>query len=89
MTKGLEAISGEYHGRIIILGRAESGENVVAYAVTGRSPSSRARKFELEGEAIKTAPTNLQDLNTGNPALLIYPAIKKLELRELEHILYS
>jgi IMP cyclohydrolase len=75
MTKGLEAISGEYHGGIIILGRAESGENVVAYAVTSRSPSSRARKFELEGEAIKTAPTNLQDLNTGNPALLIYPAI--------------
>lgn len=75
MTEGLEALSGEYHGRIIILGRAESGKNVIAYAVTGRSSPSRARKFELDAGAIKTAPTNPDDLKKGNPALLIYPAI--------------
>jgi len=49
MTKGLEKlIEKDYPGRVIIIGAEKTGKNVVVlYAITGRSPSSQARKIEF------------------------------------------
>jgi IMP cyclohydrolase len=65
-----------YPGRLIIIGKDESGKNdVVVYAITGRSPSSQARKLELEDDAIWAKPTDKELIKKGNIDLLIYPAI--------------
>ncbi len=77
MTKCLETLSArEYPGRIIIIGRDITGKNeVVIYAITGRSLSSQARKMELKDDAIWTKPTDKETLKKGNADLLVYPAI--------------
>lgn len=77
MSKGLESLSArEYPGRVIIIGRDKSGDNeVVIYVITGRSPSSQARKLELEEDAIWTKPTDEEILNKGNIDWLVYPAV--------------
>lgn len=80
MTKGLEAIANmEYPGRMIIIGRDAAGENnVVVYAITGRSASSQARKMEIDAEKnemILVKPTNEEELKKGNPDLLVYKAM--------------
>lgn len=96
---GLEFIAQrEYLGRGMLLGKTLAGKDFAAYFVTGRSESSRARKFEpveqdeeapsdasahshisnsQHNEAIRTAPTNPEALKKGNPALLIYNAVKR------------
>jgi IMP cyclohydrolase len=49
---------------------------VVAYAVTGRSPSSQARRFGIGDDGnVYTRPTDESTLAKGNPALLVYPAL--------------
>ncbi len=77
MSHPLQALKNmEYPGRVIVLGRDPADAfDVVVYAVTGRSPSSQARRLEREGPAIVTKPTDLEILKTGNPDLLVYPAI--------------
>lgn len=77
MSKGLENLSArEYPGRVIIIGRDESGKKeVVIYAITGRSPSSQARKLELEDNAIWVKPTDEETLERRRRELLLYPAI--------------
>lgn len=77
MSDSLGALANmEYPGRFIILGYDPSGEQMVAvYGITGRSPSSRARKLEFEGNAIWTKPIDEETLKKGNPELLIYPAL--------------
>jgi IMP cyclohydrolase len=77
MTKSLESLSTkEYPGRLIIIGRDITGKNeVVIYAITGRSPSSQARKMELRDDAIWAKPTDEETLKKGNIDLLVYPAI--------------
>lgn len=66
----------EYPGRIISIGKDISGRHViVAYAVTGRSPSSQARKILFDGTTAWVRPTDEQTLKQGNPDLLIYPAV--------------
>jgi IMP cyclohydrolase len=74
---GLEVIADkEYLGRMIILGQLNSGEEIVAYAVTGRSDSSRARRLLVnDNNVISTEPTDPAALKKGNPALLIYDCI--------------
>ncbi|HLC56312.1 MAG TPA: IMP cyclohydrolase [Candidatus Nanoarchaeia archaeon] len=79
---GLEALAQmEYPGRFIILGRTEDGANNVAvYGLTGRSPSSQARRLVLDtGDSeetyVKVEPTDEETLKKGNPDLLIYPAM--------------
>lgn len=76
---GLEALANmEYPGRFIIIGRDQSGDhNVVVYGITGRSPSSQARKLEFDRkeEAVLVKPTDEETLKKGNPDLLIYPAL--------------
>lgn len=77
MTQFLANLSSrEYPGRIIIIGQDKSrGNMVVIYAITGRSPSSRARKLEMEGDAIWASPTDEEVLKKGNRDLLVYPAV--------------
>ena len=65
-----------YPGRFIVLGADQTGDwDVVVYGITGRSPSSKARKLELVGDYILTRPTDPEVLKTGNPDLLVYPAL--------------
>lgn len=77
MTQGLESLSSmEYPGRVIIIGQDPKGKNmVVIYAITGRSPSSQARKLTFQGDAIWAQPTDEKTLKMGNIDLLIYPSI--------------
>ncbi len=65
-----------YPGRLLALGRDRSDEHhVVLYAITGRSPSSQARRLVEENGAVWTKPTDPEILKKGNPELLVYPAI--------------
>ncbi len=65
----------EYPGRLIALGRAASGGRaVVVYAITGRSPSSQARKLVFRDAGIWVQPTDEDVLKKGNVDLLVYPA---------------
>jgi IMP cyclohydrolase len=77
MEKGLERLEAmEYPGRIIIIGKDKPGRNVVViYAITGRSPSSQARKLVIENSAVWTKPTDETIIQKGNLDLLVYPAI--------------
>jgi IMP cyclohydrolase len=67
----------EYPGRVIILGMSEDKAIIALYAVTGRSPSSQARKFILSEDKIRifVKPTDEKLIKTGQPELLIYPAV--------------
>lgn len=76
-ASGLEVLSAlRYPGRFIIMGADPTGIfSTVAYGITGRSASSKARKLEAAAETIWTKPTDPQVLKSGNPELLIYPAV--------------
>jgi len=78
MTQGLESLSSmEYPGRVVLIGQDLSGENtVIIYAITGRSPSSQARKLELEDNSVWAKPTDEETLKEANRDLLIYPSIQ-------------
>jgi len=67
----------EYPGRVIIIGKTPQGHSVVMYAITGRSPSSQARNLiaDESKKLIYVRPTDEDILKTGNPDLLVYPAI--------------
>jgi IMP cyclohydrolase len=66
----------EYPGRLIAMGLASSGGRaVIVYAITGRSPSSQARKLVLRDSGIWVQPTDEDVLKTGNVDLLVYPAL--------------
>jgi len=65
-----------YPGRLLAIGRDRSdAHHVILYAITGRSPSSQARRLEREGNGVWTKPTDPETLKKGNPELLVYPAI--------------
>jgi phosphoribosylglycinamide formyltransferase-1 len=73
--KGLLSIM-PYPGRFIIIGGgAEADRVIVAYAITGRSPASQARRLTFEGSAVWTEPLDEETLKKGQPDLLIYRAI--------------
>jgi len=72
-SKNLAAM--EYPGRVIILGQSQAGKTVVVYAITGRSPSSRARKLEWSEDRVWVRPADEETLKKGNIDLLIYPAM--------------
>ncbi|MGD2245382.1 MAG: IMP cyclohydrolase [Candidatus Aminicenantes bacterium] len=77
MTTGLDNLSKkEYPGRVIVIGLDRYAENIiVVYAITGRSPSSQARKMVSERAQILVTPTDESLIKQGNTNLLIYPAI--------------
>lgn len=65
-----------YPGRAIIIGLDGNGDSiVVAYAITGRSPSSQARRLVFENGTIFVRPTEMNILDTEKTDLLIYPAV--------------
>ena len=71
---GLTAM--EYPGRVIIVGRNAAGtRTAVLYAITGRSPSSQARRLEVRDGGIWVRPTDEEVLKKGNVDLLVYPAV--------------
>ncbi len=66
----------EYPGRVIIIGQDPTGKNmVIIYAITGRSPSSQARKLIFQGDAVWAQPADEKALKMGNIDLLIYPCV--------------
>lgn len=75
----------EYPGRFIIMGRSkDNADKIIAvYGITGRSPSSQARKLVLEenraGFEISIEVTDEEVLSKGNPDLLVYPAIMGIQ----------
>jgi IMP cyclohydrolase len=77
MDRALAILSAmEYPGRVIVIGRDSTGSRTaVIYAVTGRSPSSQARKLEQREDGVWVGPTDEEILKKGNPDLLIYPAM--------------
>ncbi len=74
---GMEALSRmDYPGRVIILGKAPDGDiPFVVYCITGRSPSSQARRIVFEGTRAMVKPTDADVLAEGDPDLLLYAAI--------------
>jgi len=74
-TQGLLARL-EYPGRLIAMGLDSAGAKaVIVYAITGRSPSSQARKLVLRDRGIWVQPTDEDVLKKGNVDLLVYPAL--------------
>lgn len=65
----------EYPGRLIVLGRTPSSRAAAVYAITGRSPSSQARRLARRDGGIWVEPTDEAVLKTGNVDLLVYPAV--------------
>ena len=66
---------GKYPGRIIIIGRSSDDlHDIIAYGLTGRSPSSQARELEQKDSDFFVKPTS-DAINDGDPELLIYPCI--------------
>lgn len=65
----------EYPGRLIIIGAAPGGRAAIVYAITGRSPSSQARKLVHRDGGIWVQPTDEETLKTGKVDLLVYPAV--------------
>jgi IMP cyclohydrolase len=66
-----------YSGRGIIIGTTPLEQPFVAYSLTGRSPSSQARRllYNPETHVVRTDVTDPEQLAKGNPKLLIYPAV--------------
>ncbi len=66
----------EYPGRLIVIGApAGGGRAAVLYAITGRSPSSQARRLVSRDGGIWVQPTDEATLKQGNVDLLVYPAV--------------
>ena len=66
----------EYPGRLIVVGAPRrAGTVAFLYAITGRSPSSQARRLVLRDGGIWVQPTDEETLKTGRVELLVYPAV--------------
>lgn len=66
----------EYPGRLIVIGAPEKGAKAaIVYAITGRSPSSQARKLVRRDGGVWVEPTDEGTLKKGNVDLLVYPAV--------------
>ena len=63
-----------YPGRFLAIGR-DADAYVILYGATGRSPSSLARTYVQEGNAIYARGIDDTVRREGNPELLEYPAI--------------
>jgi IMP cyclohydrolase len=78
MVEALENLAKmEYPGRVIIIGCSPEKDTIILYAITGRSPSSQARRLEIEEDYGKVIvkPTDKEILKKGMPDLLVYPAL--------------
>lgn len=77
MSNNLENLSREYIGRGIVIGQTNEEISFVAYILTGRSESSKARILRLDDRCgvVYTEPTDRKILEKGSQVLLLYPAI--------------
>ncbi|MBC8495412.1 hypothetical protein H8D36_04625 [archaeon] len=79
MADDLSALAVTYSGRSLIVGMTPDENPFMGYALTGRSPPSQARRLGPKSDdgmlMIRTRVTNEQELQEGNPLLLIYPAL--------------
>jgi IMP cyclohydrolase len=77
LREGLENLARrDYPGRVIVIGKDNKGKNIfVIYAITGRSPSSQARKISRESDTLWVNPTEEEIIKKGNVELLVYPAV--------------
>ncbi len=66
----------EYSGRGIIIGTTPSGKAAIAYFIMGRSASSRARRFERNGDDL--AIKYLASTDPDHPELILYSPIRML-----------
>jgi IMP cyclohydrolase len=74
LTEFLSAL--EYPGRLLALGSSPGGDRaVLLYAITGRSPSSQARRLVRRDDGVWVQPTDEETLKTGRVDLLVYPAV--------------
>src|SRR3989344_6319391 len=71
-----------YPGRGIIVGLTPSENPFIGYFLTGRSKSSQARKLVYSESVypektgiVRTEATDKEQLEKGNPSLLLYPAL--------------
>ena len=89
----------EYPGRLIVIGAPREGMRLgVIYAITGRSPSSQARKLVRRDNGIWVQPTDEATLRTGNqgcgrmwhPAILLLSTLSfpRLGLKRLFLLYY-
>jgi IMP cyclohydrolase len=75
-TSATTLASLEYPGRLIVIGAPPAGgPAVVLYAITGRSPSSQARKLVSRDGGVWVQPTDEKTLRQGQVELLVYPAV--------------
>ena len=81
MTTSEYLCGNRYPGRIIAAGITPSHRLVYAYAIMGRSPSSRNRVFRTHGDELYTVPFDATSIK--DPALLIYPAILTADSRRI------
>lgn len=65
----------DYPGRIIAVGTGVNGEQVLCYAITGRSRNSRNRVLVLEDGMLRTKPYDA--LLVEDPSLIIYNAMRE------------
>ncbi|MGB9764629.1 MAG: IMP cyclohydrolase [Candidatus Saccharicenans sp.] len=66
----------EYPGRFIIGGQLKDLDEVfLVYGITGRSVASQARRLVKKENGLWVEPTDPQLIVSGNPDLLIYPAM--------------
>ena len=63
----------DYPGRIILGGTGAGGEDILLYAITGRSDNSRNRLFALDGGTLRTIPADASKV--ADPSLIIYRAM--------------
>ncbi|MFQ6069982.1 MAG: IMP cyclohydrolase [Candidatus Aminicenantales bacterium] len=77
MTQGLKNLENMiYPGRIIIIGKDLTGKKtIVIYALTGRSPSSQARRLVVKGTTVRVEQAGKHFLKREKRDLLIYPAL--------------
>lgn len=79
MNSLIEIVSNmEYPGRLIVLGQNYLGHDLVLYAVTGRSPSSQARRLVQSADAVQVRATDPSLVAKGNPLLLEYDCIVRV-----------
>ena len=81
MTTSEYLCGNRYPGRIIAAGITPSRRLVYAYAIMGRSASSRNRVFRTHGDELYTVPFDATSIK--DPALLIYPAILTAGARKI------
>lgn len=80
----------EYSGRGITIGMTPDEKIFAVYTLTGRSPSSQARRLVMDDKKkVKIEVTDEEQLKKGNPSLLVYNAMIPLVKKDGVYIVVS